>query len=212
MTLFTKIRLRARTVFVLRKDFAVKEELRKLFTDVWNVPNVLTMLRLALIPVFVALHAAGYTYWALTVFCIASLTDALDGIIARKYNLVTSFGKLMDPLADKLMVCTALICQGRAGVFPWAAIIIVAVKECIMIFGGAYMLKHGIVVYANYPGKAATVSFIAALILSFFHDAFLTWGYQLDRLVLWLSVVLTLLALLDYTLGAWKQLHGEKKA
>lgn len=199
-------------LLVDRKDFAVKEELRKLFTDVWNVPNVLTMLRLALIPVFVALHAAGNTYGALAVFCIASLTDALDGIIARKYHLITSFGKLMDPLADKLMVCTALICQGCAGVFPWAAIIIVAIKECIMIFGGAYMLKQGIVVYANYSGKAATVSFIAALILSFFHDFFTAWGCQLDRFVLWLSVALTLLALLDYTFGAWKQLHGEKKA
>lgn len=187
----------------------MKEELRKLFSDVWNVPNVLTMLRLALIPVFVALHSRGAMYPALAVFCIASLTDALDGIIARKYHLITSFGKLMDPLADKLMVCTALICQGCIGVFPWAAIIIVAIKEAVMIFGGAYMLKRGIVVYANHLGKIATVSFISALILSFFHASFSTMELPVDRIVLWISVGMALLALADYSLSAWKKLHEE---
>ena len=81
-------------------------------TNVWNVPNVLTMIRLALIPAFVALHACGHAKLALLVFCIASATDWLDGYIARKHNLITDFGKLMDPLADKLMVCTALVMQG----------------------------------------------------------------------------------------------------
>lgn len=187
----------------------MKEELRKLFSDVWNVPNVLTIFRLALIPVFVVLHTRGAMVPALVVFCLASFTDALDGIIARKYNLITSFGKLMDPLADKLMVCTALICQGCIGVFPWEAIILVALKEAVMIFGGAYMLKRGIVVYANHLGKIATFSFVAALILSFFHSSFSATGRPIDRIVLWISVGMALLALVDYTLSAWRKLHGD---
>ena len=78
-------------------------------TNIWNVPNVLTILRLLLIPVFVVLHVMGFPKMALLTFCVASFTDWLDGHIARKHNLITDFGKLMDPLADKLMVCTALI-------------------------------------------------------------------------------------------------------
>ena len=82
----------------------MKERLRKLFTNVWNIPNALTMLRLVLIPVFV------YLFWkvdrkaALVVFLVASLTDMLDGMLARKLNQITDFGKLFDPLADKVMV------------------------------------------------------------------------------------------------------------
>ena len=82
---------------------------QKYLTNIWNVPNVLTMIRLALIPVFVTLHAVELEKLALLTFCIASFTDWLDGHIARKYNLITDFGKLMDPLADKLMVCTGSI-------------------------------------------------------------------------------------------------------
>ena len=141
----------------------------KYLTNIWNVPNVLTMIRLALIPVFVVLHAIGHAKLALLVFCIASATDWLDGHIARKHNLITDFGKLMDPLADKLMVCTALIMQGISGVFPIPAILIVVIKECVMIYGSTYMLLKGIVVYSNIWGKLAQFSFILALVLSFWH-------------------------------------------
>lgn len=193
-----------------QKGAFLKEQIRGLFKDVWNVPNVLTMLRLLLIPVFVAVYVHGHRFTALAVFCVASLTDALDGIIARKYNLVTSFGKLMDPLADKLMVCTALICQGISGIFPWSAIIIVALKETVMVAGGAYMLGKGVVVYANWAGKIATVSFILSLILSFFHPEFEARGLHMDRIVLWISVGLALIALVDYSLMSWKRLRGRQ--
>ena len=98
----------------------MKERLKKLFTNVWNIPNALTMLRLALIPVFVWLFWNADRKLALAVFILASLTDMLDGMLARKLHQITDFGKLFDPLADKLMVLTALICQGLAGVFPGA--------------------------------------------------------------------------------------------
>ena len=104
----------------------MKEKIRKLFTNVWTIPNVLTMIRLILIPVFVVLFFSGLRKAALAVFVAASLTDMLDGYLARKLNQITDFGKLFDPLADKLMVLTAMVCQAIAGVFPWAAVIIVA--------------------------------------------------------------------------------------
>ena len=174
----------------------------KYFTDIWNVPNVLTMLRLALIPVFVALFAAGHDKLALLTFLVASFTDFLDGYLA--------FGKLMDPLADKVMVCTALLCQGIKGVFPWAAIAIVMGKELLMVLGGVFMLRNDVVVYSNMLGKLAQCSFILALTLSFFHAEFVAWGYPLDRLVLWLSVIMTICALIDYAVGAFKTLRAKR--
>jgi CDP-diacylglycerol--glycerol-3-phosphate 3-phosphatidyltransferase len=185
----------------------MKEKLRELTRDMWNVPNVLTILRLVLVPVFIVLYMNGQRIAALVVFALASLTDMLDGRIARKYNLITNFGKLMDPLADKLMVLTALFCQGSAGVLPWTAIFIVLAKELWMMCGSVFMLKKGIVVYANYFGKTATVCFILSLILSFFHEELAAWGYRVDLWLLWTSVALALLALTVYTVQAWKQLY-----
>ena len=178
----------------------------------WNIPNVLTIIRLALIPVFIIVYYNGHPHQALAVFCLASFTDMLDGILARKLNQITDFGKLFDPLADKLMVLTALFCQGAAGIFPWEAIIIVLVKELIMMTGSVYMLNKGVVVYANYFGKTATVCFIASLILSFFHQELVEWGRPLDQYLLWISVGLTIQALISYVVSCWKQLrHMEKK-
>ena len=182
----------------------------KYFTDIWNVPNVLTMLRLALIPVFVALFATGHDKLALLTFLVASFTDFLDGYLARKHNQITAFGKLMDPLADKVMVCTALLCQGIKGVFPWAAIAIVMGKELLMVLGGVFMLRNDVVVYSNMLGKLAQCSFILALTLSFYHAEFVTWGVPLDRIVLWLSVVMTICALIDYSVGAFKTLRAKR--
>lgn len=188
----------------------MKSVFQKYFTDIWNVPNVLTMIRLALIPVFVALFATGHDKLALLVFLIASFTDFLDGYLARKNNQITAFGKLMDPLADKVMVVTALICQGITGVFPWVAIIIVLLKELVMVLGGVFMLKNDVVVYSNMLGKTAQCSFILALVLSFYHAEFIGWGFPLDRIVLWISVVLTLCALIDYGMGAYKTLKAKR--
>ena len=182
----------------------------KYLTNIWNVPNVLTMIRLALIPVFVVLHAMALEKLALLTFCIASFTDWLDGYIARKYNLITDFGKLMDPLADKLMVCTALIMQGLNGTFPVVAIIIVIIKELVMIYGSSYMLAHDVVVYANIWGKLAQCSFILALVLSFWHQDFTAMSFPIDRVCLWIAVVIAVVALVDYTLTALKTLREIK--
>ena len=184
---------------------------KKYLTNIWNVPNILTIVRMLLIPVFVAFYVAGLDKLSLLTFLVASATDWLDGYLARKHNQITDFGKLMDPLADKLMVCTALICQGITGIFPWWAIVVVLIKELVMIAGSTYMLNHNIVVYANMMGKSAQVSFIAALILSFWHADFIAIRLPLDRIFLIIAVILALAALVDYTTKALKQIHSIRK-
>ena len=135
----------------------------------------------------------------------------LDGMLARKLNKITDFGKLFDPLADKVMVLTALICQGLAGVFPWSAIIIVCCKELVMLLGGVFMLSKNVVVYANYFGKTAQVFFIISLVLSFFHDELAAQNLPLDIILLWVTVGLALLAMAVYIFGAVKTILSRRK-
>ena len=198
----------------------MKDRIRKLFTNVWTIPNVLTMLRIVLIPVFVAVFFSTPREQdriaALVIFAVASITDMFDGMLARKLNQITDFGKLFDPLADKVMVITALICQAVYGVFPWIAIIIVAAKELIMLLGGLFMLSRDVVVYSNYVGKTAQVFFIASLLLSFFHPSleaaeFRVLGMTPDLLLLWITVALSLAALVVYAAGALRTLKAKKE-
>ena len=179
----------------------MKDKVRKLFSHVWTIPNVLTMIRLLLVPVFVVVYfrtSAEPKYAALAIFAAASLTDMLDGYLARKLNQITDFGKLFDPLADKLMVLSALVCQAVTGVFPWAAVIVVACKELVMVLGGLFMLSRDVVVYSNIVGKAAQVCFILSLILSFFLVPLAEWGTRLDLILLWITVGLAVLAMVVY--------------
>ncbi len=196
----------------------MKDRLRKLFTNVWNIPNVLTMMRLVLIPVFVIVFfntpQDRDKIAALIVFAVASITDMFDGMLARRLNQITDFGKLFDPLADKVMVVTAIVCQAVIGVFPWIAVIVVGAKELAMLFGGMFMLGKGVVVYSNYWGKTAQVFFIAALLLSFFHPsleagAFRVMGMTPDLALLWVSVALAFAALVVYAAGAARQLKAK---
>ena len=183
-----------------RKEIPVKQKLKDLLKDCWNLPNTLTLFRLVLVPFFILLYLDGHPYQALAVFCIASMTDMLDGYLARRNNQITSFGKLVDPLADKMLVVSALFCHGWKGVFPWAAIILVTIKEIGMITGSLVLLgKKDVVVHSNYWGKTSTCFFIAALILGFFHDQLGTFmNVKLDIWLLWISVVLAYCAAVTY--------------
>ena len=196
----------------------MKDRFRKLFTNVWNIPNVLTMLRIILIPVFVAVFFSTPhdrdKIAALVIFAAASITDMFDGMLARKLNQITDFGKLFDPLADKVMVVTAMVCQALIGVFPWIAIIIVGVKELIMMLGGIFMLSKNVVVYSNYVGKTAQVFFIASLLLSFFHPSLAAgnvclFGMMIDCVLLWITVAFSLTALVVYAAGSLKTLKSK---
>ena len=172
-----------------------------------NVPNVLTIIRMALIPVYWVLFMQQQKIAALCVYAAASLTDLLDGYIAREHHLITDFGKLMDPLADKLMVVSVMLSLAMTRVIPWAALIILAVKEGLMVLGGLFMLGKGRVVYSRWIGKAAQTVVVSSLILSFFDDFWHRVGVPVHLIALWLGIALTLCALVFYAVNAYKSLQ-----
>lgn len=170
-----------------------------------NLPNKLTVLRVLMVPVFVLfmitpLAEGNGKYIALALFCIASLTDLLDGKIARKYNLVTNFGKFMDPLADKLLVCSALICLIPSGKLETWIVLVIIAREFIISGFRLVASDNGIVIAASYWGKFKTVShmtMIIMLILNIDNPIYniLTW------VVVWVGLALTVISLVDYV---WK--------
>ena len=133
-----------------------------------NIPNQLTTLRVVLIPVFMFFFTAefsGHNYVACAIFIIASLTDFLDGHLARKWNLVTNFGKIMDPFADKLLVLTALIYLAIAGTIPGWPVIIIIGRELLVTSLRALAADNGIILAARNLGKFKTVSQMLAIIM-----------------------------------------------
>ncbi len=166
-----------------------------------NLPNKLTIFRVILIPFFVVLllfDLTAYDKWiALAIFIVASLTDFLDGHIARKYNLVTNFGKFMDPLADKLLVCSAMICLVELSRIPaWVVIIIIA-REFIISGFRLVASDNGVVIAASYWGKFKTVFQIVMICLMI---ADLPSLALVTQIVMWVAVVLTVVSLVDYLL------------
>ena len=136
-----------------------------------NLPNKLTTLRVFMIPFFVffLLYQGGenttFRMISLVLFIVASLTDLLDGKIARKYNLVTNFGKFMDPLADKLLVCSALICLIELGQLPAWMVIIIISREFIISGFRLVASDNGVVIAASYWGKFKTTFQMVAVVL-----------------------------------------------
>ena len=164
-----------------------------------NLPNKLTMFRVILIPffvIFMLVDITPYDKWiALAIFIIASLTDLLDGKIARKYNLVTNFGKFMDPLADKLLVCSALICLVALNRIPaWIVIVIIA-REFIISGFRLIASDNGVVIAASYWGKFKTTFQMVMICLMIADIAAISF---LTAVVMWAALVLTVVSLVDY--------------
>ena len=167
-----------------------------------NLPNKLTMFRVILIPFFVVFMLVDITpfdkWIALAVFIVASLTDLLDGKIARKYDLVTNFGKFMDPLADKLLVCSALICLVALGrITAWIVIVIIA-REFIISGFRLIASDNGVVIAASYWGKFKTTFQMVMICLMIADIAALA---LLTDVVMWAALALTVISLADYL---WK--------
>ena len=137
-----------------------------------NLPNILTLLRMLMVPAVIVCFAANHPLWALFFFLLASATDVLDGYLARKFNQITNFGKVMDPLADKLMLITTLICLYLTGRIPMWVPIVIGVKECTMITVAACLYRKDIILPSNFFGKLATVLFTVAVLISFFSARF----------------------------------------
>ena len=166
-----------------------------------NLPNKLTILRVILIPFFVVfmlfdITGAADKWIALVIFCVASLTDMLDGKIARKYNLVTNFGKFMDPLADKLLVCTALICLTSMNRLNVIVVLVIIAREFIISGFRLVASDNGIVIAASYWGKFKTVSQMA-LIIVLIMDLGGVWNV-VGTVLTWLALLLTVVSLIDY--------------
>lgn len=177
-----------------------------------NLPNKLTVFRVILIVPFVLLMLGSHAQWewfmtvfggiadnadyiALVIFAIASLTDMLDGKIARKYNLVTNFGKFMDPLADKLLVCSAMICLVELDRIPAWIVIIIISREFIISGFRLVAADNRIVIAASYWGKFKTTFQMVMVCLMIADIEALA---MLTQIVMWIAVVLTVVSLIDY--------------
>ncbi len=182
-----------------------------------NLPNKLTVMRVAAVPVFVVLMlievngamCEGWCKWtALAIFIIASFTDLFDGYIARKYKLVTNFGKFMDPLADKLLVCSALICLVELDRIPaWVTIIIIA-REFVISGIRLIAADDGVVISASKWGKVKTVF---QMIMVGFMIGNLPIFDLLTQLLMWIALALTLISMADYivrNVGLFKDFKG----
>ena len=177
-----------------------------------NLPNKLTVFRVILIVPFVLLMLGGYAQWgwfmaafggiadntdyiALGIFIVASLTDLLDGKIARKYNLVTNFGKFMDPLADKLLVCSAMICLIELDRIPAWIVIIIISRDFIISGFRLVAADNRVVIAACYWGKFKTTFQMVMVCLMIDNIEALN---LLTQIVMWIAVVLTVISLVDY--------------
>ena len=185
-----------------------------------NLPNKLTVMRMLAVPVFVVLMlipvngapCEGWCKWtALAVFIIAAFTDLFDGKIARKYKLVTNFGKFMDPLADKLLVCSALICLVELERIPaWIVIIIIA-REFVISGIRLIAVDDGVVIAASKWGKFKTVF---QMIMVGFMIGNLRIFDLLTALLMWIALALTIISMIDYiakNINLLKDINGSQK-
>ncbi|MBR1759295.1 MAG: CDP-diacylglycerol--glycerol-3-phosphate 3-phosphatidyltransferase [Lachnospiraceae bacterium] len=166
-----------------------------------NLPNKITCVRVILIPFFLLFLLVptipANRIIALVIFIIASLTDALDGHIARSRNLITDFGKFMDPLADKLLVCSALICFSYEHTLPVVVTIAIIAREFIISGFRQVAADRGIVIAASYWGKFKTTSQMILCVLLILHLD-LGWWHILEQVFTWIALALTIISLVDY--------------
>lgn len=179
------------------------KNVKPVVTSSWNIPNALTVLRLLLVPVFLWLLLTNTTesrWWALAVFAVASYTDHLDGHLARKYNIITNFGKLADPLADKFLTLGAFIALSALGDLSWWFTIIVAVREIGITVLREVLRRKGTVVAASSGGKLKTVLqivLIFALVTPW--ASFLTG----DTLLQILSIIILIIEFVVLVITVW---------
>ena len=190
-----------------------------------TIPNLLTLVRILLVPVFaIAIYAyQEKRYISLGIFTLASLTDGIDGYLARKLKQISSFGKLVDPLADKLMIVCMIYCLMHEGLLAPAGyeslskwvFLLILVKEIFMVAGGMFMLSRGIVVHSSIFGKIATALFCLAIILIFpahgiepWHGVI--WLQNVGRFLTIIATCASFVALFTYIKGSLVQLKLNK--
>lgn len=171
----------------------------------WNIPNILTLLRFLAVLVYWIMFFTESTYIpALFVFITAIFTDVADGIIARKLDLVTKYGKVLDPLADKLIQVSALTTLVIAGRLMWLFSVIILVKELYLIVCGSILFKRKVVVCSNYIGKIATVVMSIGIVLIMF-DVTL----EIGRYVTAAGIGVSLISAVNYTIVTLRRFDGK---
>lgn len=172
-----------------------------------HVPNILTIIRFLLIPLIVLYIFSGNYILAFIFFTISGMTDIADGCIARKFNLISNFGKLMDPLADKLTQIATLTSLVFTDIIPIWILIIVLLKEFIMIVGASFLYGKDVVVYSKWYGKLATVLFYFAIVISLLLKQFEITGIleHLDLALYYFALITTIFSLVMYA----KDLHNK---
>ena len=164
-----------------------------------NLPNKLTTLRMLLVPVFIIVYLLGYEIPSLIIFSIASFTDFLDGYLARKYNLISNYGKIMDPLADKLLVTAALVCMVQTGIVPAWMVIVILAREFAITGLRAVAASEGTVIAAAWSGKIKTVTQMIAIIFLLLDNwPFSLFNIPFANIMLWVAVIMTIYSGLEY--------------
>ena len=186
-----------------------------------NWPNRLTILRVIMIPFFVIClmmkdGGDSMRYLALSIFIVASLTDALDGHLARKYHLVTNFGKFMDPLADKLLVCSAMICLIELGRLPAWIVLIIIGREFIISGFRLIASDNGVVIAASWWGKIKTIiQMVMIIVLILDLGTVLPWAREIigivETVLIYAAMALTVISLVDYIVKNGKVLSDGSK-
>lgn len=171
-----------------------------------NIPNILTIIRILLIPFILDAIYKGNYILGIVLFTISGITDVLDGIIARKFNLISNFGKLMDPLADKLTQIAVLMVLVYARIIPLWILAIVIIKELIMVIGASFLYGKNVVVYSKWYGKLATVLFYLAIVVSLIVkqlNLIGVWAY-IDLTLYCLALICTIFSLFMYGKAIYK--------
>ena len=166
-----------------------------------NIPNILTIIRFILIPIILNFIFQGDYISGIIIFSISGLTDVLDGFIARKFNLISNFGKLMDPLADKLTQISVLAALVSVKIIPVWILAIVVLKELIMVVGASFLYGKDVVVYSKWYGKLATVLFYLAIVMSLLMNNFnLGIPFRVDLYLYYLAILATIFSLIMYAI------------
>ncbi len=181
----------------------------KRLTFVWNIPNVLSLVRLLLLPVFAVVYLNDEVYWALAVLVLSGLTDLFDGVIARRFNQITEIGKLLDPVADKLTQIVVLVCLTVRHPSLIPIFVICLVKEVLQVIGGWILFsRNEIIRGSKWFGKISTFTFYIAMLMIAFWETMPSWVLT----VLIVLVAVTMLFSFVMYLNVYFKLRREKAA
>ena len=166
-----------------------------------HIPNILTIIRFIFIPIILRAIFDGNYILGIIFFTVSGLTDVLDGFIARKFNLVSNFGKLMDPLADKLTQISVLAALVSVKIIPVWILTIVVLKELIMVVGASFLYGKDVVVYSKWYGKLATVLFYLAIVCSLLINQFhFNISFRIDLYLYYFAILATIFSLVMYAI------------